>query len=185
MSVLKLKKSGNDPSLKKSGYEYINENDSIFAVNKLNTHKGNFYIKDISFSIPKGKILSILGASGSGKTIILRSIAGLEKIDSGFIYNGRNRFDTIPIEERKLGFVFQNCTLFPHFNVKKNISFPLVIKGNKKEDIDIKVSEILDEFDIDKIYSGFKPEQLSLVINEGVNQAEGVRQANRGQAVTV
>ena len=166
MSVLKLKKPRNDFSQKGSNSEFLNENDSVFVINKLNTHKGNFYVKDINFSIPRGKILSILGASGSGKTLILRSIAGLEKIDSGYIYNGRNRFDILPIEERKLGFVFQNCALFPHYNVKKNISFPLIIKGNKKENIDIKVNEILDEFSIDKIYSGFKPEQLS----QGIKQ---------------
>ena len=72
---------------KESKPEFVNDNDLVFIVNKLNTHKGDFYINDIDFSIPKGNILSILGTSGSGKTILLRSIAVLEKIDSGSVYN--------------------------------------------------------------------------------------------------
>ena len=97
MSALKLLNPEKDSIKKEDNFNFINNNDNLFVVHKLNTHKGNFYIKDIDFSIPKGKILSILGASGSGKTILLRSIAGLEKIDSGIIYNGRNRFDILQI----------------------------------------------------------------------------------------
>lgn len=162
MVVLKTK---SEP-IKNKYRELINKNDNLFIVHNLHARSGNFHIKNINFSIPKGKILSILGSSGSGKTILLKSIAGLEKNNAGIIYNGINRFDNLAIADKKIGFVFQNCALFPHLNVKKNIGFPLLIKGDKKDIINEKVNEIFEEFNIEKIYSGFRPEQLS----QGIKQ---------------
>ncbi len=162
MVLLKTKKG----LVKNNDSQFINRNNNIFVVHNLHSHTGDFHIKNISFSIPRGKILSILGSSGSGKTILLKSIAGLEKNDTGIIYNGINRFDNLPVVDRKIGFVFQDCALFPHLNVKKNISFPLMIKGDKKDIIEEKVNEIFEEFNIEKIYSVFKPEQLS----QGIKQ---------------
>ena len=89
-------------------------------------------IKDLSFSIKKGEIISFLGESGSGKTTFLKCIAGLEKINSGSIslnsvcLNDKNIF--INPQDRKIGFVFQDYPLFPHLNLKDNITFNL----NKK-----------------------------------------------------
>ena len=86
-------------------------------------------IKDLSFSIKKGEIISFLGESGSGKTTFLKCIAGLEKINSGSIslnsvcLNDKNTF--INPQDRKIGFVFQDYPLFPHLNLKDNIIFNL------------------------------------------------------------
>ena len=86
-------------------------------------------IKDLSFSIKKGEIISFLGESGSGKTTFLKCIAGLEKINSGLIslnsvcLNDKNTF--INPQDRKIGFVFQDYPLFPHLNLKDNIIFNL------------------------------------------------------------
>ncbi|OCC14933.1 Molybdenum transport ATP-binding protein ModC [Dissulfuribacter thermophilus] len=84
---------------------------------------------DISFSCPNGSLLALIGPSGAGKTTIVRSIAGLERPDSGFIAcNGIVWSDTkkgiwVPPQKRRLGYVFQEYSLFPHLTVEKNIAF--------------------------------------------------------------
>jgi ABC-type sulfate/molybdate transport systems ATPase subunit len=85
---------------------------------------------DLAFSRDR-TALGILGASGSGKSMLLRCIAGLETPDRGYIrLNGRTLFDSsqginLPSRDRKIGFVFQNYALFPHLTVAQNIAFGL------------------------------------------------------------
>lgn len=85
---------------------------------------------DVGFSLGS-EVLGILGASGSGKSMTLRCIAGLETPNSGKIaVNGRVLFDSerginVPSKERRIGFLFQNYALFPHLNVAQNIAFGL------------------------------------------------------------
>ncbi|MBL0702649.1 MAG: ABC transporter ATP-binding protein [Sulfurospirillum sp.] len=80
-------------------------------------------LKDINVDLKEGEILTILGASGSGKSTILNLIAGFEKPDYGSInIYGKDTRQKEP-HERNVGFVFQNYALFPHLNVFKNISF--------------------------------------------------------------
>ena len=85
---------------------------------------------DVSFEIGP-EVLGILGASGSGKSMTLRCIAGLETPSSGKIaVNGKVLFDSsqginVPSKDRKIGFLFQNYALFPHLTVAENIAFGL------------------------------------------------------------
>ena len=92
-------------------------------------------IKDLSFSVDKGELISFLGESGSGKTTFLKCLAGLEKINSGYVeLNGKVLNDNIKFEspqKRKIGFVFQDYPLFPHLTLKENIIFNLEKKFNK------------------------------------------------------
>ena len=84
---------------------------------------------DIAFSCDEKNVLALVGPSGAGKTTIIRMIAGLTRPDSGMIsYNDEVWFDGAkgivrPPQERSLGFVFQDYTLFPHLNVFKNVAF--------------------------------------------------------------
>lgn len=85
-------------------------------------------LSNISFALPKGEIMAIRGDSGSGKTTILRLIAGLEPHQSGRITIAGNIVAGdrwIPPEKRHVGMVFQDYALFPHLNVQKNIAFAL------------------------------------------------------------
>lgn len=90
---------------------------------------GNF-ILNTSFNANKG-VLGILGSSGCGKSMILKSIAGLQKPDSGKItLNGKTLFDSgnnihLPARSRRIGYVFQNYALFPHLTVQQNIAYGL------------------------------------------------------------
>lgn len=88
-----------------------------------------------NLTIEDGKILSLVGPSGGGKTTLLRMLAGLEKIDSGeIIYNG----EVVPIDHLEtlnlLGFVFQDFQLFPHLSVLDNLILsPVKTMGMTKE----------------------------------------------------
>lgn len=145
---------------------FINTDDSIFLVNRLNLQKGNFCLKDISFSLPIGKTLALFGESGSGKTLLLRSIAGLENIRSGSVFFGNKRIDGIEVQERNIAFVFQNYALFPHLNVKGNIGFPLSVTRKEKKTADSKISKVIRDLNIDEVYQDFYPSELS----EGIKQ---------------
>ncbi|HIP29843.1 MAG TPA: ABC transporter ATP-binding protein, partial [Sulfurospirillum arcachonense] len=94
-------------------------------------------LKDINIDLNEGEILTILGASGSGKSTILNLIAGFEKPSSGTIgiyekiVSSNEEF--MEPHTRNVGFVFQNYALFPHLNVFKNISFGISDKETNKQ----------------------------------------------------
>ncbi len=123
-------------------------------------------VDDVSLTIDDGEFLTLLGASGCGKTTMLRCIAGLELPDEGEIYAGDTCLYSddqgifIPPKDRKVGMVFQNYVLYPHMNVYKNVAFGLQLMNMNKNDIRVKVNEVLQKVGL----SGFKnryPHQLS------------------------
>ncbi len=82
-------------------------------------------VHDLSLSVERGEILSILGPSGCGKTTSLRMIAGLETPTSGSIISNGNDITQVAARARNMGMVFQNYALFPHLDVFENIAFGL------------------------------------------------------------
>ncbi len=101
---------------------------------------------NINFSCADRELLAIVGPSGSGKTTIIRTICGLEKPDSGIIIHNNIIWSSpkdkinVPTRKRKIGYVFQEYTLFPNLNVYKNVSFA----GRKPE----KIKELMKRLDI-------------------------------------
>ena len=86
-------------------------------------------LRDVALGVDPGEIVALLGPSGCGKTTLLRSIAGLETIDSGEVMIGDNLVSTpdrsVPPEKRRVGMVFQDWALFPHMSVGKNVGYGL------------------------------------------------------------
>lgn len=122
-------------------------------------------INNVSLVIESGSFTTLLGASGCGKTTLLRMIAGLETPDTGEIYFGdkcifsSEKKINIPPEKRGLGFVFQDFALWPHMTVYENVAFGLRAAKNT-ENLDRKVKEALRAVqlgDFEKRY----PHQLS------------------------
>lgn len=91
---------------------------------------GHQILRDISFTLKDGEIMTIVGPSGAGKTTLLRIIAGLETKDAGEIL-----IDSKPYDSGKVGVVFQDYNLFPNLNVLQNITLAptLVLKKSKTE----------------------------------------------------
>ncbi|HEV8590041.1 MAG TPA: ABC transporter ATP-binding protein [Pyrinomonadaceae bacterium] len=91
-------------------------------------------LEDVSFDVAEGESLVLLGASGSGKTTILRIIAGLEQPDTGrVILHGKDVTD-LPARERGVGVIFQAYALFPRMTVEKNIAYGLKIRHRPRKE---------------------------------------------------
>ncbi|MEQ1474153.1 MAG: ABC transporter ATP-binding protein, partial [Candidatus Acidiferrum sp.] len=82
-------------------------------------------LKAISLEIAAGEFITLLGESGSGKTTMLRLIAGFEQPSSGEIWMNCERLDTLPPYRRRVNTVFQQYALFPHLNVRDNVAYGL------------------------------------------------------------
>jgi len=101
-------------------------------------------LEDISFDVAEGESLVLLGASGSGKTTILRIIAGLEQPDSGYvILHGKDVTD-LPARERGVGVIFQSYALFPRMTVEKNIGYGLKIRHRPRKERKETVNRLLE-----------------------------------------
>jgi ABC-type Fe3+/spermidine/putrescine transport system ATPase subunit len=101
-------------------------------------------LDDVSFSIPEGQSLVLLGHSGSGKSTTMRLIAGLEVPDSGEIYLHGRRVEQLRARDRKVGVIFQNYALFPRMTVAENIDFGLKIRKINRKERAAEVDKMLD-----------------------------------------
>ncbi len=115
---------------------------------------------NVNFGIEKGKLVALLGLSGSGKTTILRMIAGLERPDSGDIIIDGKVVNDIPASKRGIGFVFQNYALFRYMTVYDNIAFGLRVQKVSKKKIDERVKELIKLIGLEGLDNRF-PSQLS------------------------
>ncbi|MGN0143570.1 MAG: ATP-binding cassette domain-containing protein, partial [Clostridium sp.] len=123
----------------------------------------NFNIS-VDFAQDKG-ILGILGASGSGKSMTLKSIAGLEKPDTGIIsidnnilYDSNKKIYLKP-QKRHTGYVFQNYALIPHMNIIENIKLG-ILKNKNDSDINNLCNEYIERFNLNGLENKY-PWQLS------------------------
>ena len=108
-------------------------------------------VRESSFTIEDGEFFMLLGPSGCGKTTTLRMIAGLELPTSGEIYLDGEEISQKPPSQRDIAFVFQMFALYPHMNVRKNMSYPLVSQGMKRNDVRVKVNEVAEILGIQNI----------------------------------
>ena len=98
----------------------------------------------VSLKINEGEVVSLLGASGCGKTTLLKSIAGLIEVESGDIRMGEKSLLKAAPEKRGTIIVFQDLRLFPHMTVEKNICFPMELQKVPKEKQKEKVKQLLE-----------------------------------------
>ncbi|MEM6940238.1 MAG: ABC transporter ATP-binding protein [Pseudomonadota bacterium] len=110
-------------------------------------------VKESSFTIEDGEFFMLLGPSGCGKTTTLRMIAGLELPTSGEIYLDGEEIGQRPPSERDIAFVFQMFALYPHMNVRKNLSYPLISQGMPRAQVKAKVEEVAGILGITDILS--------------------------------
>ncbi len=114
-------------------------------------------LHDINLSIADQEFMVLLGASGCGKTTMLRIIAGLETADNGGVWIGDKRIDHLPPRRRGIAMVFQNYAVFPHLKVFDNIGFGLKMHKVPREEIQQRVHQTAALLHIDQLlgrYSG-------------------------------
>ena len=94
-------------------------------------------------NIAAGEFITLLGESGSGKTTMLRLIAGFEQPSSGEIWMNGERLDTLPPYKRRVNTVFQQYALFPHLKVRDNVAYGLRVTNAPSNEIDARVADAL------------------------------------------
>ncbi|HVF55925.1 MAG TPA: ABC transporter ATP-binding protein [Pyrinomonadaceae bacterium] len=114
---------------------------SVIGVSK--SFRGTVVLEDVSFDVAEGESLVLLGASGSGKTTILRIIAGLAQPDTGRVRLHGRDVTELPARERGVGVIFQSYALFPRMTVEQNIGYGLRIRKRPRKEIQETVERLL------------------------------------------
>jgi len=127
---------------------------------------GHGGIEDVSLEVSMGESVVVVGPSGSGKTTLLRLVAGLERPDAGEIWlDGRKvaepRRNTVPANERKVGFVFQDLALWPHLSAFANVEFAANSAGQPGTERTSRINEILRLCRVEPLLADRYPHQLS------------------------
>ncbi|MGG6897635.1 MULTISPECIES: ABC transporter ATP-binding protein [Rhizobium] len=127
---------------------------------------------DISLEIGRGELLAIIGASGSGKSTILKLLAGFVKPASGrILIDGKDVGDREP-EARRLGVVFQNYALFPHMRLWENVAYPLKVRGIAKADRRARAVDMLG-----RVGMGNRTDDLPTALSGGQQQRVALARA--------
>jgi putrescine transport system ATP-binding protein len=130
-------------------------------IEKVTKKFGDFIaVDDVTLDIYKKEIFCLLGASGCGKTTLLRMLAGFERPTSGRIFIDGVDMTSIPPYERPVNMMFQSYAIFPHMTVEQNVAFGLKQEGVAKAEASRRVKEMLDLVKLGQ-FAGRKPHQLS------------------------
>ena len=119
-----------------------------------------FAVRDINLDVQSGEYVTILGPSGCGKTTLIKVIAGILTPTEGRVFIDGDEVNNVPIEDRDVGYVFQNIALFPHMNIMDNVGYGQRVKNTSKEDTVSISNEYLELVRmLDR--SGYFPSELS------------------------
>ncbi len=141
---------------------WLNKTKSKFVlrVENLSLKLKNFELKNVSFSVRRGEHFAIVGPTGSGKSLLLETIAGIYTPDSGRIEIDGVDVTHTPPEKRGVGMVYQDCVLFPHMCVYDNIAYGLRVRKLEKKKIEERVLELSEMLEIEHLLTR-KPKTLS------------------------
>lgn len=120
----------------------------MLEVENLRVQGGDFTVKDISFAVAKGGCHVLLGPTGSGKTLVLETIAGLRRVQKGKVKAyGRDITYLLP-EKREIAYLPQDLALFPNMTVRENIAYSLRMKGFPKKEQEKRIVPIAEALEI-------------------------------------
>lgn len=117
-------------------------------------------VQDFSLEAERGEFISLLGPSGCGKTTVLRMIAGFESPSAGRVVIDGEDVTHLPTRARRIGMVFQSYALFPNLTVEGNIAFGLKVAGMGRDEIAVRVKEMLELIGLPQL-GGRYPVELS------------------------
>ncbi|NCB32133.1 MAG: ATP-binding cassette domain-containing protein, partial [Clostridia bacterium] len=143
----------------------------------LSIRRGGFILGPLDFSVAEGEIVALLGKTGAGKTVLLETLAGFyDQAYGGEIFLFERDAKDIPQDQRQIGFVYQDCGLFPHMTVRQNIGYGLKMHGVSALDRQKKItalsallsiSHILDEYPA--MISGGEKQRVALARTLALN----------------
>ncbi|MBD7983849.1 ABC transporter ATP-binding protein [Sporosarcina sp. Sa2YVA2] len=145
---------------------HVQELSHSFKIGKKGKEKQVPVLKELSFSIEKGEIVSIVGRSGSGKSTLLHIMAGFLKPDTGTIQvdnvhtSAFNEAESAQFRLTHFGFIFQNFQLMPGLTAFENIELPLKLKGENKHIRKKKVKDLLQHVGLTDVQNHY-PNELS------------------------
>lgn len=119
----------------------------MLKLKDISVKLGNFKLENIDLELDRGDYYVLLGKSGVGKTVLLEIIAGLIRPDSGQVYLNDENITNEKIQNRKVGIVFQDYSVFPHLNVKQNVAYSLKgkkLSSSQKESLINKYAELTE-----------------------------------------
>jgi len=116
----------------------------MLTLEALSRNVGDFSMEGISFTVEKGDYAVILGPTGCGKTVLLETIAGIGRPDSGAILIAGREITRTPPEKRNIGFVYQRSMLFPHYSVERNIRYGMKLRGVPAQEQDARLETLAD-----------------------------------------
>src|SRR5690606_28162845 len=133
----------------------------LIQIRQLSKHFGDFVAVDsVDLDIHRGELFSILGASGCGKTTLLRMLAGFERPTAGSIVIDGVDVTHMPPYKRPVNMKFQSYAIFPHMTVEKNVAYGLLKEGVPKPEVKRRVGEMLELVQMQS-FATRKPDQLS------------------------
>jgi spermidine/putrescine transport system ATP-binding protein len=139
---------------------HLLENTPIISLENISvSFDGEIVLKDFNLSIRNGEFVTLLGASGCGKTTTLRIIGGFVKQDSGDVFFNGKKINDLPPHKREVNTIFQKYALFPHLNVYENVAFGMRVHGKSESQIKTTVHEMLSMVNL----NGFEHRNVNLL----------------------
>ena len=145
----------------------------LVAENLVFRPENEYHLNNVSFTMTRGKLYTILGRTLAGKTTLLKTIAGLIAPDSGSITYSGKEFGSLPVWKRNVAMVYQQFINYPHLTVFDNVAFPLKQRKVSTATIQQKVSQALQQVGL----QGFEENKIFLIDKKSLQKA--IQSGNR------
>lgn len=132
----------------------------MIGIRNLSKEWAGFSLQDINLDIKNREYFVVLGPTGAGKTLLLELIAGFHRPDEGEIWIAGENVTELPPEKRRVGFVYQDYSLFPHLDVEKNVKFGLGLRKIPKSEAKKKVRQVMNMLNLSHLSKRY-PRTLS------------------------
>src|SRR5919201_544646 len=147
-------------------------------------------VNDVDLEVREGEFVVLLGPSGCGKTTLLRSLAGLEKVDGGSVFIGGRDATDLPPRRRRIAMVFQSYAVFPHMKVYDNVGFGLKMQNEKSSVIRERVqsaAELLHRAELKALLQQLDTTTIYVTHDqvEALSMGDRIAVMNAGQIVQV
>ena len=127
----------------------------MLYIDHISVRFPSFALEPLTLTIETGDYVALLGVSGAGKTVVLELLAGLIRPDSGKILLKSKDITKQKIQERRIGLVYQDLSLFPHLSVRNNIAYPLRRKGLSKSELCECVNKLASQTESEHLLSRY------------------------------